>query len=99
MKHFIIDIIFKIPFEKIEPIVPEHRAFLQTGYDMGLLLYSGPKVPREGGIVAARAESFEEIQKFFAKDPYALHKAADHKIIEFNPVKHQEFAKNWVDGK
>jgi uncharacterized protein YciI len=99
MKHFIIDIIFKVPFEKVEPIVPEHRAFLQIGYNKGLLLFSGPKIPREGGIVAARAESFEEIKAFFENDPYALNNVADHKIIEFNPVKFQEFAKNWVEGK
>lgn len=99
MKHFIIDITFKIPFEKIEPHVPEHRAFLQTGYDKGLLLFSGPKIPRDGGIVAARAESAEEIKEFFSKDPYTNINAADYKYIEFNPVMLQGFVKNWVEGK
>jgi uncharacterized protein YciI len=96
MKHFIVDIKFIVPFEQVEPIVPVHREFLQTGYDAGLLLCSGPKNPRTGGIVIARAESLEAITALFKKDPYHLHKVADHEITEFNPVKHQEFLTEWV---
>ncbi|MFH1195802.1 MAG: YciI family protein [bacterium] len=97
MKHFIIEITYKIPIEQFENIVPEHRAFLQTGYDKKLLLFSGPQEPRVGGIVVARAESVEEIKSFFENDPYKLNGVADYRFIEFNPVKHQEFLSSWIN--
>lgn len=96
MKHFIVDIIFIAPFEQIEPIVPEHRNFLQTGYDKGLLLASGPKVPRSGGIVIARAESRQVIKDYFANDPYRTNNVAEYTFTEFNPVKHSDVLNDWI---
>jgi uncharacterized protein YciI len=96
MKHFIVEITFTLPLEKIDEILPKHREFLQTGYNKGLLLMSGPKTPRVGGIVVARATSLEEIDGFFANDPYRLNNAAEYKFTEFNPVKHQDLIKNWI---
>jgi len=98
MKHFMIDIQYKRPVEELAEILPLHRAFLQMGYDAGLLLFSGPKNPKTGGIVIARAESLQAIQAFFAQDPYLLNQAAEYTYVEFEPVKHQEFLKDWVTG-
>lgn len=96
MKHFVVEITFSVPFEKVEPVVPAHREFLQGGYDAGLLLMSGPQNPRVGGIVVARAESLEAIQALFAKDPYQLNGVATYRFVEFNPVKRQAFLESWV---
>lgn len=96
MKHFIITIKYTASPDIISEILPEHRKFLQTGYDSGLLLFSGPMNPKTGGIVAARSESLEEIDFFFANDPYLLNKVADYSYIEFEPVKSQEFLKEWI---
>lgn len=97
MKHFIVEITYKIPVEQFENIVPQHRAFLQTGYDKKLLLCSGPQEPRVGGIVVARGESLEEIKSFFENDPYKINDIAAYRFIEFNPVKHQEFLSSWIN--
>ncbi len=96
MKHFMIEITFRVPEEVINQTTAEHRAFLQTGYDAGKLLYSGPKVPRVGGIVLARAESLEEIQQFFQADPYVQKGLATYRFVEFNPVLFQKFVEPWV---
>lgn len=97
MLHFVVDIIFKEDFQKIEPVVPAHREFLQSGYDKGLLLCSGPKIPRTGGIVIARAESREQIEELFTHDPYSLNGFADYRFTEFNPVKFQPLLKDWIE--
>jgi uncharacterized protein YciI len=97
MKHFIIEIDYKIPVETIPQIVDEHRAFLQIGYDKGILLCSGPKEPRTGGMIVARSNSMEEIKAFFIEDPYAKHDVAEHRFIEFKPVKFQSFLRNWIE--
>jgi uncharacterized protein YciI len=70
---------------------------LQAGYKAEMLLVSGPKVPRTGGIVIAKANSMEEIAAYFKNDPYALNDAAEYSFIEFNPKSHQEILKDWLE--
>ena len=97
MKHFIIEIIYKVPFEKISEIVPEHRTYLNEGYENGMLLMSGPKNPKTGGILIARAKDISEIENFLDKDPFHIHDVVEYRITEFTPVKHQEFVKTWLE--
>ncbi len=96
MKHFMIEITFTVPEDILNQTTPEHRAFLQTGYDAGTLLFSGPMVPRVGGIVLARAETLEAIQQFFSHDPYVEKGLATYRYVEFNPVLFQKFLEPWL---
>ena len=96
MKHFIINVTYKVPLTKIDELLTEHRKFLQGGYDKGLLLFSGPRNPRTGGVVAARAESLEFIKSFFNNDPYKINNAADYEFVEIDPVKRQPFLEDWI---
>jgi uncharacterized protein YciI len=96
MKHFIIEITYTVPLEQIEQILPAHRAYIQSGYGRGLFLCSGPQVPRVGGIVVARAQSREEIESFFAEDPYNKNGAASYRIVEINPVMWQPLLEDWL---
>lgn len=98
MQHFIVHITYRIPMEQLGELVPRHRAFLQTGYERGWLLMSGPAADRSGGWVVCRAPSLAELQAFFTADPYLTEQVADHAYIEFNPVKRQEFLEDWVTG-
>ena len=99
MKHFIIELTYIVPAERLDEIVGEHRAFLKTGYERGWLLMSGPQAPRAGGMVVARAPSLEAIQQFFQDDPYQLKGAATYRFVEFEPVRLQEWMKGWVSGE
>jgi len=98
MKHFVVDIHYLVPVEQLADILPAHRAFLQTGYDKGILLLSGPKEPRTGGLAIARSEALEDLQNFFANDPYHLKNVATHSFTEFNPVLRQTWLEDWVKG-
>lgn len=98
MKHFLVDIQYLVSYDQISLILSDHRAFLQTGYDKGILLMSGPNEPQTGGYVIARSETIEEIQSFFKADPYNIKNVASYKFLEFNPVKFQPFLKNWIEG-
>jgi uncharacterized protein YciI len=97
MKHFIVEIIYKVPFEEMQKVLPAHRIYLDEGYAKGLLLMSGPQNPKTGGIVVARAEDEKEIKDYFAKDPYHIEGVAEHRFIEFSPVKNNELVKNWIE--
>lgn len=95
MKFFLVEINYTVPLPQIEAATPAHRAFLQTGYERGVLLCSGPKVPRTGGVVIARGESLEAVQEFFTGDPFQKQQLADYRFVEFNPVKRASFAEDW----
>jgi len=99
LKHFVVEIIYKVPIEKVNEILPLHRQFLQTGYDQGIFLASGPQVPRIGGIIIARAESMEDLATFLQDDPYLINNIAHYQYIEFEPVKSQGFMADWIEGK
>jgi uncharacterized protein YciI len=64
MKHFVIEITYHVPAEQLGETVGEHRAFLDGGYQSGLLLMSGPQKPKIGGMVIARAESVDDLRAF-----------------------------------
>jgi uncharacterized protein YciI len=99
MLHFLIEITYSLPIDEIgETQIGEHRQFLQTGYERGLLLMSGPQAPPLGGIVIARAASLQAIQAFFQDDPYFKRGLATYRFVEFQPVKHANFLADWVNG-
>jgi uncharacterized protein YciI len=96
MQHFIIIIHYIESVDKINEIRPRHREFLEKGYSEGIVLLSGPQVPRTGGLIAARGKSKEEVQKFFSEDPYQKEKAAEYQFLEFEPVHYQKFMEQWI---
>jgi uncharacterized protein YciI len=98
MHHYLIEITYTVPFEQVSEVLADHRAYLRIGYDREMLLMSGGQVPREGGIVLARAESREEVEAFCAGDPYARAGVATHRIVEFAPGLHQPFMQDWIIG-
>lgn len=95
MVHFLIEITYTAPLAEIDRHLPAHRAFLQTGYDTGRLLLSGPMNPRTGGVLIARASSRTEIEELFRQDPYQVAGAATYRFVEFNPVKRQPLLDAW----
>lgn len=98
MKFFLIELEYLVPLEKLDHAVPAHREFLQTLYDIGTLLLSGPKEPRNGGMIIAKSISLEKISETMKEDPFAKLGYANYKYTEFHPVKHQTFLKSWLES-
>ncbi|EQA45734.1 hypothetical protein LEP1GSC050_2844 [Leptospira broomii serovar Hurstbridge str. 5399] len=99
MKFFLIELLYTVPIEKIDEAVVEHRNFLQTLYDKGILLLSGPKEPRIGGVILGKSKSLQEIQDIFQNDPFQKYDYASYKFTEFSPVKRQTFLEDWIQQK
>jgi uncharacterized protein YciI len=97
VKHFVVEVTYTEPFEKVLPTRDAHRQYLQSGYERGLLLCSGAQATHKGGLVIARAASLEELQGFFAKDPYYLNQLASYRFLEFEPAQYQDFMNEWLE--
>ncbi|MEP7234766.1 MAG: YciI family protein [Ignavibacteriota bacterium] len=91
MKYFLINIHYAVPLEKVVEATPEHRAYLKTQYDAGIMLFSGPKVPRTAGVLFARAEKTEVIDAMIAADPFNKLGIGNYEVVEIAPVM-------WAEG-
>ncbi|MGB9693129.1 MAG: YciI family protein [Candidatus Sumerlaeaceae bacterium] len=97
MKHFIVEVIYKQPFENFGDAVAQHRAYLDKGYACGMILFSGPLVPRLGSIFVARAESAQELADFFENDPYRTRGLADFRFVQFDPTRYIPELTEWFE--
>jgi uncharacterized protein YciI len=80
---FVIELTYKVPLAAIDANMAAHVAFLNTYYASGNFLVSGRKLPREGGVILAVANSREEIEAIVREDPFCARGLADFRIIEF----------------
>lgn len=98
MKHFVVEITYIAPIDAIDAALADHRAFLTTGYEGGVLLCSGPQEPRTGAFLIARAATRDDLALFLRNDPFQTRNLAKYRIVEFTPVKHQGLLEAWVAG-
>ena len=82
----IIELIYKKSLEEVSKFLEPHRAFLQKYYDQGKFLASGPKNPRDGGIILAFL-SREVADEAIKEDPFYQHGIAEYRLIQFEPNK------------
>jgi uncharacterized protein YciI len=80
---FVIELVYKVPLAEIDAHMSAHVRFLKKYYASGHFLISGRKIPRDGGIILAVADSRRQIEAIVAEDPFHLHRLADFRIIEF----------------
>lgn len=97
-KHFVIESTYLAGLEQIDAQLAAHRAHLETGFQSGMLLASGPQVPRTGGMILARATDKAEVEAFLARDPFALAGISKYRVVEFEPVKQAALFSGWALG-
>ncbi|RDU63108.1 GTP cyclohydrolase [Helicobacter didelphidarum] len=85
---FVCMVNYTAPLEKIEEVLALHRAYLKEGYEKGFLLASGPRNPREGGLIIARFPNRQEAIAFSKNDPFCINGVAKYEFIEFDAVLH-----------
>jgi uncharacterized protein YciI len=80
---FVIELVYKADLARIDAHMRAHVRFLQKYYAAGNFLVSGRKIPRDGGIILAVAESRARIEAIVAEDPFHVHGLANFRVIEF----------------
>lgn len=85
----IIELTYKQPLAVVNSLLGEHRAFLDKYYAQGVFIASGPKDPRDGGIILALGDK-ESIASIIKDDPFCQHSVADYKITQFAAVKYSQ---------
>ena len=85
---FIVVLKYIVAIEQIDAYRLKHLEFLDHCYEQGILIASGPQVPRNGGILIAKSSSKEDLENILSQDPFAINKCAEYLIYEFIPTKY-----------
>jgi len=78
---FILSLTYKTPIEVVDQHLDAHVQWLKDGYASGMVLASGRKVPRSGGVIFVRGER-AAVEAWARQDPFAIHGVADYTITE-----------------
>jgi len=101
MKFFAIEGIFNnpLPIDKSEmgKVISDHMAYLEKGYNEGFILASGPKPAIDGGFILMKAESLEEVEEYFSKDPLIVTGVQKYHIVEFKLHKCLPEVSSWFE--
>ena len=87
---FIINLTYKVPLDKVDQYLEAYVQYLDEQYELGNFLASGPKIPRDGGVILSNMEKKDEVLAAIAKDPFKINGIADYEVIEFIPRKTSE---------
>ena len=80
---FIVMLNYLQPLAEVDKHLAAHREYLQAQYENGVFLASGPKEPRNGGVILASAGSREALQAILARDPFHVHGVASYELVQF----------------
>ena len=80
---FVVELNYKVPLAQIDAAMSAHVRFLKKYYASGNFLVSGRKIPRDGGIILAVADSRDEVERIMREDPFCARNLADVRVIEF----------------
>ena len=91
----IVDLVYKKDLEAVNANVVAHRNFLDKYYKEKVFIMSGPKVPKEGGVIVANLEK-AQMEEIIKHDPFYKEGIADYKITCFDPVKRLELIEELI---
>ena len=80
---FILTLTYIVGLDEVDRVRDEHMAWIGTQYDAGRFLMSGPKVPRDGGVILAKAIPRDELDDIIASDPFTREGVAAYDVVEF----------------
>ncbi|ARP73251.1 hypothetical protein LK07_29630 [Streptomyces pluripotens] len=84
---FILELVYTAPLDVVDALLPDHVAWLDEQYEKGLILASGRKKPRDGGVMVAVAEDRTRIEEAIASDPFAAAGVCTYRVTEFIATK------------
>jgi uncharacterized protein YciI len=71
------------PLEEVDALMREHVAWLNEHYKSGRFVVSGRRIPRTGGVIVARGDDRDEIERVVATDPFVSKGVATCEVIHF----------------
>ncbi|MCB8906079.1 MULTISPECIES: YciI family protein [unclassified Streptomyces] len=80
---FVLELTYTAPVERVDALLDAHIAWLDAQYAAGVIVASGRKNPRDGGVILAAGVDRAEIEKIVAADPFSVEGVCAYRITEF----------------
>ncbi|MCZ7456834.1 YciI family protein [Streptomyces sp. WMMC940] len=80
---FVLELTYTAPLERVEEHQDAHAAWLDGLYEEGVLIASGRKNPRDGGVLLASGVDRGRAERIAASDPYTTAGVCEYRITEF----------------
>ncbi|MCW5254185.1 MULTISPECIES: YciI family protein [unclassified Streptomyces] len=80
---FVLELSYTAPLAAVDAVLEEHVAWLDGLYDQGLVLASGRKEPRDGGVLVVVAPDRARIEEIVAGDPFVTAGVCAYRVTEF----------------
>lgn len=84
---FVLELTYTAPLDAVDAVLPAHVVWLEEQYAKGVFLASGPKHPRDGGVIIAVAEDRARIEAVTAGDPFVVAGVCAYRVTEFAATK------------
>ncbi|MBT1090477.1 YciI family protein [Streptomyces sp. Tu102] len=84
---FVLELTYTAPIEAVDAVLEAHVAWLDEQYAKGVFLASGPRNPRDGGVILAVAEDRAAIERIAATDPFVGAGVCAYRVTEFVATK------------
>lgn len=88
MSYALAIIRYRKPLDEVLPVLEEHRAYLRSLKEKGVLLASGPFVPRIGGALLLRfpePDTLAALDRVREGDPYVKAGVAQYELLPWDP--------------
>ena len=96
---FVIELTYKRPVAEIDAAMAAHMRFLKKYYAAGNFLVSGRKIPRDGGIILAVADSLQAIEAIAREDPFISKGLAEFRVVEFRASQRSDEILQRIDNR
>ena len=80
---FVLLLTYVRPLDEVDALMRDHMAWVKEHYAAGRFVVSGRQVPRTGGVIVARGDDREEIERIVASDPFVRGGVATVEVIQF----------------
>jgi uncharacterized protein YciI len=94
---YIILLTYLVDLTEVDKHLNGHREHLKKYYDNGTFICSGPRNPRNGGVILCRALDEDVVTKIANEDPFITNGVASFELINFQTNNYLEEFKPFLD--
>ncbi|ORT54109.1 YciI family protein [Streptomyces sp. CB03238] len=80
---FVLELTCTGPVERVDELLADHVAWLDSHYASGVFIASGRKNPRDGGVILAVGADRARMEEITATDPFVTQGVCAYRVTEF----------------
>ena len=80
---FVLLLTYTRPLDEVDALMRKHMAWVNEHYAAGRFVVSGRQVPRRGGVIVARGDDRDEMERIAASDPFVAGGVATCEVVQF----------------